>query len=316
MDIFKELVRFNRYKSIESFNNAKDITSSTISIVKLDENIMDIYLGRTQLTNNGFIEESKKFKSLITQLENQIGDIKKKFNSDLSSIDKKYNKKISEIISELENGLNELVNYSDNLSRKISNVCSDINDIKKNITSLHIEDRHIFELIDGIQETLSKLTNKNTSTSSDIIKIKNSLNEVSNNLLKKIENNISEINKLKIKCSSHNNNIQNINKNIEALHIEDRHIFEIINKLQNINEGILFNIKILKEDNEKINNEITYLKRKIEYITEIESDTLNSLNTIKKKISNLENTDKKLQESINSLKQNVSINNKIYWITL
>ena len=58
MENLKDLVKFNRYKSVESFNNATDVTSSTISIVKLDENVMDIYLGRTQLTHSNFPEVS------------------------------------------------------------------------------------------------------------------------------------------------------------------------------------------------------------------------------------------------------------------
>ena len=65
MENFKDLVKFNRYKSVESFNNATDVTSSTISIVKLDKNVMDIYLGRTQLTHSNFPEVSVELRNWL-----------------------------------------------------------------------------------------------------------------------------------------------------------------------------------------------------------------------------------------------------------
>ena len=94
-EIFKDLVKFNRYKSVESFNNATDITSSTISIVKLDENVMDIYLGRTQLTHSNFPNVSIELKNLINSLSNRLNDLKSELNSNISSIDEKYKKQLS-----------------------------------------------------------------------------------------------------------------------------------------------------------------------------------------------------------------------------
>ena len=95
MKNFKDLVRFNRYKSVESFNNATDVTSSTISIVKLDKNVMDIYLGRTQLTHSNFPEVSIELRNLIAALGNRLDEIKTEFNSKLSSTSEKYDKKLS-----------------------------------------------------------------------------------------------------------------------------------------------------------------------------------------------------------------------------
>lgn len=321
MDITKnqDIVRFNRYKSIESFNNAKDITSSTISIVKLDKNVMDIYLGRTQLTHSGFPKSDKEIRSLIVNLGNRIDVLKAELNSNLSSIDEKYNKKLSENISELESGLIELVDYTDKLSKNISDINIDIKSIKNSITSLQIEDRHIFEILDKIQKTLSNFTNEESSpTISDIVSVKQYINDVSNKLLNKIENNISEINNLKRKDTTFVNDIFDLNKSIESLRIEDNHIFEILNNIQSVNKNILFDIKYLKEDNIKLNNEILYLKEKINFITGVESDAFDALDIFNEKLSKLENTDKELQESIDKLNSTIEsgINSKIYWMTL
>ena len=134
MEEIKNLVKFNRYKSVESFENATDITSSTISIVKLGDNVMDIYLGRTQLTHSNFPEINIELRNLIDTLSNNINNLKEEFNSNLSSFDYEYNKKLSEYFSNFENGLNDLINYTNNLSEEISVVKSDNqnkhNDIK------------------------------------------------------------------------------------------------------------------------------------------------------------------------------------------
>ena len=100
MENFKNLVKFNRYKSVESFNNATDVTSSTISIVRLDKNVMDIYLGRTQLTHSNFPEVSVELRNLIDSLGNKLTELKSEFNSKLTSVDDKYNKKLSKYITD------------------------------------------------------------------------------------------------------------------------------------------------------------------------------------------------------------------------
>ena len=119
MENFKNLVRFNRYKSVESFNKATDITSSTISIVKLDDNVMDIYLGRTQLTHSNFPEVSNKLNNLIVSLDDKLNNFKIEFNSNLSSLNNEHNKKLSNYVSNYEKGLNDLKSVTNNLSKEL-----------------------------------------------------------------------------------------------------------------------------------------------------------------------------------------------------
>ena len=126
MEFLKDIVRFNRYKSVESFNNATDITSSTISIVKLGENVMDIYLGRTQLTHSNFPEVSIELRNLIDSLDSKLATLKAELNSNLTSIEKQQKNELSKFIDEFESGLIDLVNYTDKLSKEISEIKSDI----------------------------------------------------------------------------------------------------------------------------------------------------------------------------------------------
>ena len=166
MENFKDLVKFNRYKSVESFNNATDITSSTISIVKLDENLMDIYLGKTQLTHSNFPEVSVELRNLIDSLSNKLEEYKSELNSDLLSVDKKHDENLSNYITEFESGLADLIKYTDDLSKEIIVVKSDIQK-KYNTTSKQIE---------GINKSISDI---NSSISNQI----NTTNEISNKVV-------------------------------------------------------------------------------------------------------------------------------------
>ena len=437
MEKLKDLVTFNRYKSVESFNNANDISSSTISIVKINENIMDIYLGRTQLTHSNFPEVNIELRKLIDSLSNRLEEIKIEFDSNLSSVDEKYNKELSEFISNFESGLNDLIKHTNNLSKDISNIKSDIqnksnilnqqikdisesisdinnsisnqnivieelsdkisennikqisstNDIvklKQDIKSLKIEDNHIFEIISDLQNKLNNSNNngitsdvenikndinsifkENKSFKNDIINVKNNIsninislskrlnitesdiasiknnvieletalndidftntnissiisditdikkkiNDVSNELLNKIENNISEIIKLNSKDIEFINDISNLEKDVYALKVEDRHIFDIINELQSINKSILFDINLIKSDNYKINEEILLIKEKIKDLTGVDVDSFVSLEEAKRRLSALENTDKNFQKDIDNLKTTILENN-------
>ncbi len=214
MEFFKDLVKFNRYKSVESFNNANDVTSSTISIVKLDGNIMDIYLGRTRLTHNSdfFSDEKIKLENLIDFLYERLIDNQEK--------------------------------------------------------------------IEQYNEDIKKLTNSNNSVKKEI---------------------------------------NNINDEIEALKIEDRHIFEILSKLQElatINETIISDNKIIKENNTKINKEILSIKEKIKYLTGVNVDSFESLEGANRRLTALEKADKDFQETLIDLKDELKkddekINNDI-----
>lgn len=329
MEIFKDLVKFNRYKSVESFNNASDITSSTISIVKVDENIMDIYLGRTKLTHSDFPEVNIELRNLIEFLNNKLDNLKIEYDSKFSSIDEKYNKLFSEYILDFENGLIELVNYTDNLSEEISNIndsisnqnkfkdeiskkISEIN-VKQNshtnsiqkintdISALKIEDEHLFELITGIKRKLDVVYNDNDNTNKDVDILKIQISSISNKLLEKIEINLSEINKLKAKNIEVINDISDIKRDILALHSEDLHIFEILNELQSINKTLILDNKLFKEN---INKEILSLKEKIKLITGVDIDGLETLDSIKKEI-----------DKINEILKN-GVNTKLQWLYL
>ena len=86
MEFLRDFVRFNRYKNVESFNNASDITSSTISIVKLDENNMDIYLGRTQLTHSELPDISIELKQPDNLMSGYYNSVNWYIGTSLSSI--------------------------------------------------------------------------------------------------------------------------------------------------------------------------------------------------------------------------------------
>ena len=133
MEILKDIVRFNRYKSVESFNNATDVTSSTISIVKLGENVMDIYLGRTRLTHSNFPEVNNELRSLINSLDDKLNSLKTEFNLNLSSIDKKHKNELSKYITDFESGLIDLVNYTDDLSKVRGGKHNELNARKRTI---------------------------------------------------------------------------------------------------------------------------------------------------------------------------------------
>ena len=157
--VYKDIVKFNRYKSVESFNNATDVTSSTISIVKLDENVMDIYLGRTKLTHSNFPDVSIELRNLIDSLGNKLNELKSEQNKKTDDI----SNKIVEI------------------SSKQTSATNIISNLKKDVAALKIEDRHIFELISNIENKLNNISNSN----SDIDDIKQNINDIAAELIKK-----------------------------------------------------------------------------------------------------------------------------------
>ena len=189
MEVFKNLVKFNRYKSVESFNNATDITSSTISIVKLDDNVMDIYLGRTQLTHSNFPEVNIELRNLIDSLDVKLNNIKTEFKSNLSSLDKEHNKKLSDYILNFEKSLNDLVNFTNNLSKEISFIKSE------NKNKYDENDKQIENLTKSISDINTTLINHNE----DIHKLSNKINGIGT------------------KQTSTINDIGNIKKDISAL---------------------------------------------------------------------------------------------------
>ena len=184
MEVFKDFVKFNRYKSVESFNNAKDITSSTISIVKLDENVMDIYLGRTQLTHSNFPEVNIELRNLIDSLDSKLKNLKTEFYSNLSSLDEEHNKKLSEYVLNFENGLNDLIVFTNNLSKDILFIKSDSKDKHNKIN------QQIIDITKSITDINESLSNKNDA----INELSNKITGVENKNIS-ISNNISNLNK-------------------------------------------------------------------------------------------------------------------------
>lgn len=391
-EILKDLVIFNRYKSVESFNNATDVTSGTISIVKIDENVMDIYLGRTQLTHSNFPEVNIELRNLINSLESRLYELKSELDSYISEFGDTYIKDLSEKISDFKIGLNDLIIVTNNLSNEIAEIntkhissTNDIVKLKQDVKSLKIEDNHIFETLSDLENKLNNITNNNvisdvkqlkddinlisnnnislrnditsvknnisninttlskrlnitesdiviikkditeletilkgidiTNTDispiiSDIDNIKKKINDVSNELLDKIEDNISEINKLKSRDISVMNDISDIKRDISALKIEDNHIFELVSELQSINKSIIFDINLIKNNNSKISEEILLIKEKIQYLTGVDIDSFVSLEEAKRRLTSLENADKEFQKTINDLNKSISEDTK------
>ena len=287
MEVFKDLVKFNRYKSVESFNNAKDITSSTISIVKLDENVMDIYLGRTRITHSNLLKANNELKNLINYLDSKLKDLE----------------------SDVDNNKKSIIN----INTKQNNNSQSISNIKSDIDALRSEDIHILKILGDINKKLSNITDNNVIPSfSDISTIKQNIENISKELSDKIKSNISEIKKLKTKDSSITENISVIKKDIDALYREDIHIFEIINGLQSVSKTIMSDIKFIKNDNKNINDEIISLKEKIRFLTGVNVDNIETLEGAHRRLTKLEKSDKEFQtkvdeidSDINSIKENV-----------
>ena len=283
MENFKDLVRFNRYKSVESFNNATDITSSTISIVRLDKNVMDIYLGRTKLTHSNLAEANNELEKLINSLSAKIDML----DSDVDNSKKTVN----------------------SIKVKQNTHSQSIIDINKDIKALQSEDNHIFEILGEIRNKISNISdNEKIPTFSDIASLKQNIDDVSKELLSKIKNNISEINKLKIKDVTHNEDILGINKDIKALQSEDNHIFEILNGLQSVSKIIMTDIKFIKKDNENINEEILRLKEKIKFLTGVNVDNFvtleeadRRLDRAEARLDNLELSDETFQTKVDEI---------------
>ena len=366
MGFLRDFVRFNRYKNVESFNNASDITSSTISIVKLDENNMDIYLGRTQLTHSELPDISIELRRMIDSLENRLSILKEDFNSNLSSMSEEYNKRLSEYISKFEKNLNDLNVFSNNLSKEISNIKSDcknkydntsnqikdlskeisnindsisresesidkmsntigkielkqissINDIKnlkKDVSALKIEDKHILELISGIKSISPNLD----PIKQDILDLYNTINSFKKHI-STISENKKSIDSIKIKQSAQSKEIKEIKNDIVSLHTEDIHILEILNGLKSISDSIVSDNKYFKEHNDKINNEILSIKEKIKQLTGVNVDDFETLEGANRRLTQLEEADKKIQNDIDALNEAVKgvSNKKLEWLIL
>lgn len=285
MENLKELVRFNRYKSVESFNSATDVTSSTISIVKLDENVMDIYLGRTQLTHSNFPEVNVELRNLIDSLDNKLDELKIEFNSKISSDDEKFNKKWSDFIAEFESGLADLVKYTDDLSKEIFDVKSDT---QKKIDGTN---QQIVDITKSISDINGLISNQNKAT-----------NELSN-----------KVAEIKTKQISEANSIRNLNQDVAALKSEDKHLLELITgtqtKIQKIStdigvandslSAVSDRVNSLEHENISISADVKSLK---ERITKINTNLSNDIKTNKNDISTIKLDILELTDAISAIK--------------
>lgn len=255
MENLKELIKFNRYKSVESFNRATDITSSTISIVKLDDNIMDMYLGRTQLTHSDFPEITSNLRNLIDTLSIKLNEIETKFNSDLTYVEEKQN--------------------------------SVIKDLKQDVITLKVEDKHIFELISKIDNEIKNINNDITIGNNTLNNISDKIEFIENTAVLDIRDNKKSINNIIAKQNTHSIDIKNLKNDVLTLHIEDKHIFEIISSLQSVDKVI--------------NNEILSIKEKIKYLTGVNVDNFETLEGAHRRLTALENADVKINDKIKEL---------------
>ena len=114
------------------------------------------------------------------------------------------------------------------------------------------------------------------------------------------------------------NDITALQKDVLALHIEDTHIFEILDELQSINKTILSDIKFIKKDNKTINDEILSIKEKIEYLSGVNVDSFETLEGVNRRLKELENADEAFQKKIDELNESIQggVNLKLQWLIL
>lgn len=240
----------------------------------------------------------------ITDGDDSVIEDVKKLKDNVDLLSKNNNSLRSDVISISNN----ISNINTALSKRLNITESDIATIKNNISELE-------DALNGIDITTVDIT----PIISDINDIKQNINDVSKELLNKIEKNVSEISKLKAKDIEFVNDISELNKEVLALHLEDKHIFEILNELQSINKSIISDIKLLKKDNENINNEILTLKEKIRYLTGVNVDNFETLEGAQRRLTKLEESDKEFQNTIDVINTNIesietdtkNINNEI-----
>ena len=129
--------------------------------------------------------------------------------------------------------------------------------------------------------------------------------------MKKIENNITEINRLRSKDNKITNDINLLERDVAALKTEDTHIFELINDLQSINS-------LIQKDNKKLNDEILSIKEKIEYLTGINVDGFESLPGINRRLIELEKADESFQKTIDEINETIKdgVGAKLQWLIL
>ena len=229
--------------------------------------------------NNLLIEKTKSNDEFMAQKEIEmlsIDNIKQNFYKNLSNYEgeieqlTKENLSLKKQSAELEARANALNLQNENLEKSINSQINEINEQNSKI----IEDLNsqVIQLEQEKREINIKYKLYNETESSMKIKIKD-LNQKNNDLNREVSNLKYKNNEYEINIQSLKNQIEKMNQNFEKIHQQYSNIdkdFPNNNNNKNLNKQYLENeeiknlkenIKILEEENERNNKELTEAKQ-------------------------------------------------------
>ena len=229
--------------------------------------------------NNLLIEKTKSNDEFMAQKEIEmlsIDNIKQNFYKNLSNYEgeieqlTKENLSLKKQLAELEARANALNLQNENLEKSINSQINEINEQNSKI----IEDLNsqVIQLEQEKREINIKYKLYNETESSMKIKIKD-LNQKNNDLNREVSNLKYKNNEYEINIQSLKNQIEKMNQNFEKIHQQYSNIdkdFPNNNNNKNLNKQYLENeeiknlkenIKILEEENERNNKELTEAKQ-------------------------------------------------------
>ena len=228
--------------------------------------------------NNLLIEKTKSNDEFMAQKEIEmlsIDNIKQNFYKNLSNYEgeieqlTKENLSLKKQLAELEARANALNLQNENLEKSINSQINEINEQNSKI----IEDLNsqVIQLEQEKREINIKYKLYNETESSMKIKIKD-LNQKNNDLNREVSNLKYKNNEYEINIQSLKNQIEKMNQNFEKIHQQYSNIDKDFpnNNNKNLNKQYLENeeiknlkenIKILEEENERNNKELTEAKQ-------------------------------------------------------
>ena len=229
--------------------------------------------------NNLLIEKTKSNDEFMAQKEIEmlsIDNIKQNFYKNLSNYEgeieqlTKENLSLKKQLAELEARANALNLQNENLEKSINSQINEINEQNSKI----IEDLNsqVIQLEQEKREINIKYKLYNETESSMKIKIKD-LNQKNNDLNREVSNLKYKNNEYEINIQSLKNQIEKINQNYEKMHQQyynmDKEYLNSNNSMnlnkQNLEneeiKNLKENIKILEEENERNNKELTEAKQ-------------------------------------------------------
>ena len=271
----REENKINTNLSTDIKTNKNDISAIKLDISELSDVISGIDVVNLYPIKQDIIELSDTLNVVMEKLSG-INDNKKS-------------------ISKLETKATLLSNNITDIKTDISSLKSNVLKIENNISNIKVDNVNL----DPIKQDIVDLTN-----TLDIIK----------NKITTIDDNKKNINNLAIKQDIQTKDIQLIKSDINALQIEDVHIFEILGDIQktiskftdNNDEGVsiadlIEGLSKLENIDINLNNNISNLKEKVEKILKegteatrmkakeiIKNDLSKSIDTNKTNISNIE----------------------------